>query len=48
MDLGQTLVDAIDKRRAPMDLSLVPTELRALLQAMLVPDPARASHRWAM
>ncbi len=40
VDLGSTLVDAIDKRRAPMDLSLVPTELRALLQAMLVPDPA--------
>jgi eukaryotic-like serine/threonine-protein kinase len=40
VDLGQTLVDAIDKRRQPMDLSLVPTELRALLQAMLVPDPA--------
>ncbi len=40
VDLGQTLVDAIDKRRQPMDLSLVPTELRPLLQAMLVPDPA--------
>lgn len=40
VDLGQTLVDAIDKRRAVMDLSLVPTELRPLLQAMLVADPA--------
>ncbi len=40
VDLGQTLVDAIDKRRQIMDLSLVPTELRPLLQAMLVPDPA--------
>ncbi len=40
VDLGSTLVDAIDKRRQSMDLSLVPTELRALLQAMLVPDPA--------
>ncbi len=40
VDLGDSLVDAIDKRRQPMDLSLVPTELRALLQGMLVADPA--------
>jgi eukaryotic-like serine/threonine-protein kinase len=39
VDMGKTLVEAIDKRRAPPDLSDVPAEIRPLLQAMLVADP---------
>ncbi len=39
VDMGKTLVEAIDKRRQPPDLTDVPAELRPLLQAMLVADP---------
>lgn len=39
VDMGKTLVEAIDKRRTPPDLSDVPAEIRPLLQAMLVADP---------
>ena len=39
VNMGTSLVDAVEKRRKPMDLSDVPSELRPLLQAMLVGDP---------
>jgi eukaryotic-like serine/threonine-protein kinase len=37
---GNVAEEAVARRRAPIDLSLVQPELRPLLQAMLVPDPA--------
>ena len=39
-DFGGSLDQAIERRRAPIDLTLVQPELRPLLQAMLVADPA--------
>ncbi|MEZ5749057.1 MAG: serine/threonine-protein kinase [Caenibius sp.] len=39
VDMGGSLVDAIDKRRAGPDLSAAPDRLRPVLQAMLRPDP---------
>jgi eukaryotic-like serine/threonine-protein kinase len=39
IDMGTTLVDAIETRRKPIDLSDAPAEMRPLLQAMLVGDP---------
>lgn len=39
--MGGSLVDAVDRRRAGPDLSEVPSELRAILEAMLRPDPAQ-------
>lgn len=40
-DMGATLVEAVDRRRAPVDLSRVPAPLRPVLEAMLRPDPAQ-------
>lgn len=40
VDMGATLVDAVDKRRAGPDLSAAPNGIRPVLQAMLTPNPA--------
>lgn len=40
-DMGATLVDAVDKRRAGPDLSAAPEALRSVLGAMLAADPAK-------
>ena len=40
-DMGATLVDAVDKRRAGVDLTAAPESLRLALAAMLEPDPER-------
>ncbi|MEO5598571.1 MAG: serine/threonine-protein kinase [Novosphingobium sp.] len=40
VDMGGTIVDAVDKRRAGPDLSPIPEQLRPLLERMLKPDPA--------
>lgn len=40
VDMGATLVEAVEKRRAGPDLSPVPQELRPVLEKMLAPDPA--------
>lgn len=39
VDMGGTLVDAVDKRRAGPDLSPAPPELRPVLEAMLRANP---------
>ena len=39
VDMGSTLVEAIDRRRAGPDLSAAPEPLRAVLAAMLKPNP---------
>lgn len=39
VDMGGTIVDAVDKRRAGADLSPMPEPLRPLLQRMLASDP---------
>lgn len=39
VNMGGTLVDAVDKRRQGPDLSGAPDELRPLLEAMLKPNP---------
>ena len=39
VNMGGTLVEAVDKRRAGPDLSAVPDELRPVLEAMLRPNP---------
>ncbi len=39
-DMGATLVDAVDRRRAGPDLSPVPGDMRPVIAAMLAPDPA--------
>ncbi len=39
VDMGATLVDAVDKRRQGPDLSTAPEEIRPLLEAMLKPNP---------
>ena len=41
VDMGSTLVEAVDKRRAGPDLTLVPASLRPVLEAMLKADPAQ-------
>ena len=41
VDMGATLVEAVDKRRAGPDLSMVPAGLRPVLAAMLTADPAK-------
>ena len=41
VDMGVTMVEAVDKRRAGADLSTAPPELRPVLQQMLAPDPAK-------
>jgi eukaryotic-like serine/threonine-protein kinase len=40
VDMGATLVDAVDKRRAGPDLSALPDSIRPVLAAMLTPNPA--------
>lgn len=40
VNMGGSLVDAVDKRRAGPDLSPVPSEVRPVLEAMLRPNPA--------
>lgn len=40
VDMGGTLVDAVDKRRAGPDLSPIPEELRPVFEKMLKPNPA--------
>ena len=40
VDMGGTLVDAVDKRRAGPDLSNVPELLRPVMEHMLRPNPA--------
>jgi eukaryotic-like serine/threonine-protein kinase len=40
VDMGATLVDAVDKRRAGPDLSAAPDGIRPVLEAMLKPNPA--------
>ncbi|MEP7222688.1 MAG: protein kinase [Novosphingobium sp.] len=39
VNMGGTLVDAVDKRRAGPDLTLAPEELRPLLARMVMPNP---------
>jgi len=39
LGLGGSLVDAVDKRRAGLDLSVVPTPLRNVVERMVRPDP---------
>jgi len=41
VDMGVTMVEAVDKRRAGADLSGAPAELRSVLQQMLAADPAK-------
>ncbi|MDP3550860.1 MAG: serine/threonine-protein kinase [Novosphingobium sp.] len=40
VNMGGSLVDAVDKRRAGPDLSPVPAEVRPVLEGMLKPNPA--------
>ena len=40
VQMGGSLVDAVDKRRAGPDLSAVPEEIRPIIAKMLVPNPA--------
>ncbi len=40
VDMGGTLVDAVDKRRAGPDLAAIPQELRAVVEQMLRANPA--------
>ncbi|WP_433910744.1 serine/threonine-protein kinase [Sphingomonas yabuuchiae] len=40
LGLGGTLVDAVDKRRAGIDLSAVPQPLRSVVTGMVRPEPA--------
>ena len=40
VQMGGSLVDAVDKRRAGPDLSAVPEEIRPVLHKMLAPNPA--------
>jgi serine/threonine-protein kinase len=39
VDMGGTLVDAVDKRRAPIDMKAAPRELLPVLQEMLKANP---------
>lgn len=41
LDMGATLVEAIDRRRAGCDLSAIPADLRPVLDGMLQADPAK-------
>jgi serine/threonine-protein kinase len=41
LGLGGTLVDAVDKRRAGLDLAALPTPLRDVVARMVEPGPAR-------
>lgn len=41
VDMGSTLVEAVDKRRQGVDLTAIPEDLRPLLERMLAADPAK-------
>jgi serine/threonine protein kinase len=41
VDMGSTLVEAVDKRRQGVDLAAIPEDLRPLLEKMLAADPAK-------
>jgi serine/threonine-protein kinase len=41
VDMGSTLVEAVDKRRAGIDLTPIPEDLRPVLDRMLQADPAK-------
>ncbi|HVM99751.1 MAG TPA: serine/threonine-protein kinase [Caulobacteraceae bacterium] len=41
VDMGTTLVEAVDKRRAGIDLTPIPEDLRPVLDRMLQADPAK-------
>ncbi|MGA0603154.1 protein kinase domain-containing protein [Caulobacter sp. KR2-114] len=41
VDMGATLVDAVDRRRAGVDVTRAPADLQPVLRAMLEADPAR-------
>lgn len=41
VDMGATLVDAVDRRRAGPDLTAAPPEIRPVLERMLVANPAQ-------
>jgi serine/threonine-protein kinase len=41
VDMGSTLVEAVDKRRQGIDLSPLPEDLRPILERMLMADPAK-------
>ncbi|HZL00906.1 MAG TPA: serine/threonine-protein kinase, partial [Caulobacteraceae bacterium] len=41
VDMGATLVEAVDKRRAGPDLTVIPADLRPVLAAMTAADPAK-------
>ena len=47
VDMGATLVDAVDKRRAGPDLTPIPAELRPVLSKMLRPNPAERARSMA-
>ncbi|QNE32463.1 serine/threonine protein kinase [Sphingomonas sp. NBWT7] len=40
LGIGGTLVDAVDKRRAGLDLSAIPLPLRSVVEQMVHPNPA--------
>lgn len=41
VNMGKTMVEAIDRRRSGVDLSAAPEEIRDVLEAMLRADPAK-------
>jgi serine/threonine protein kinase len=41
VDMGSTLVEAVDKRRQGIDLGALPDDLRPILERMLMADPAK-------
>ena len=41
VDMGTTLVEAVDKRRQGIDLSPLPEDIRPILERMLQADPAK-------
>jgi len=41
VDMGSTLVEAVDKRRQGVDLSPIPEDLRPIMERMLAADPAK-------
>src|ERR1700722_3168594 len=41
VDMGSTLVEAVDKRRQGVDLTPIPEDLRPIMERMLAADPAK-------
>jgi serine/threonine-protein kinase len=41
VDMGSTLVEAVDKRRHGVDLAPIPEDLRPIMERMLAADPAK-------